>query len=714
MESIALDILQNTFGYDAFRGHQADIVNHVIGGHDALVLMPTGGGKSLCYQIPALARPGTGVVISPLIALMRDQVDALRQNGLNAAFLNSTLSMEQQRQIEQDLFNGDVDILYIAPERLTQEHCITLLQQVNISLFAIDEAHCVSQWGHDFRADYLQLSLLQERFPHVPRIALTATADERTQQEIIQRLHLQQARQFISGFDRPNIQYRITEKRNARQQLLHFIRNEHAEDAGIVYCLSRKKVEDTANWLSDQGFTALPYHAGLPANLREHHQTRFLREDGVIIVATIAFGMGIDKPDVRFIAHLDLPKSIESYYQETGRAGRDGEPATAWMAYGLQDVIKLRQMMESNEGDENHKRAERQKLDAMLGLCEITSCRRQALLHYFGDKLDKPCGNCDTCLQPVQTWDGTQAAQKAISCAYRTGQRFGVAHLIDVLLGAQTDKIKQHQHDQVSTYGIGKELDKSQWQSVYRQLVARGYLNAEITAYGALQLTEKCRAVLRGEENLSLRKDVKEASEKKQRKGKFNDQIREEDRQLWEALRQCRKRLADENNVPPYVIFHDATLMELLNYRPQTRQQMLNISGIGESKLDRFGNDFLKVIEDHHHETTAYDGIDSEAYEVSALFHAGMEIDTIARQRQLSEHQVYTYLSKEIERGSVHVQDVVILPESEIDLIRDALLSQEDLTEDHFGYRQTQDMLGSDYPTGLLKCVRASLLGDIA
>jgi ATP-dependent DNA helicase RecQ len=593
----AQDILHSVFGYATFRPPQDRIIETVIEGGDALVLMPTGGGKSLCYQIPALARTGCGVVISPLIALMQDQVSALRLLGVKANFLNSTLDPATARQIEQDLLEGDLDLLYIAPERLTQERTLQLLGRAPISLFAIDEAHCVSQWGHDFRADYLQLSLLHERFPHIPRIALTATADARTRTEIISRLDLGEAAQFIAGFDRPNIRYRITLKHNAKQQLLRFLKEEHPRDAGIVYCLSRKKTEDVASWLQEQGYNALPYHAGLPASVRADHQSRFLRQESVIIVATIAFGMGIDKPDVRFVAHLDMPKTIEAYYQETGRAGRDGEAANAWMIYGLQDVIKLRQMMESSEGSLEHKRAEQQRLNAMLGLCEITSCRRQALLNYFDDELTENCGNCDTCLEPVDTWDGTEAARMALSAVYRTGQRFGVAHLVDVLRGAENDKIFQSDHHQLPTYGVGKALDNNQWRSVFRQLVARAYLSVDMERFGALRLEEKCRGLLRGEENIQLRRDVKtKTGSKRQTKSNLPTDI---DIALWEALRDCRRELAEEQGVPPYVIFHDRTLQEMCTELPQSLSQFGRITGVGERKLDKYGSSFLQVIEQH-------------------------------------------------------------------------------------------------------------------
>ncbi len=596
MQASPLQVLQNTFGFEQFRGQQEAAIGELVAGRDALVLMPTGGGKSLCYQIPSIVRDGVGIVVSPLIALMQDQVDALALLGVRASFLNSTLSSFEADSIEQDVLQGSIDLLYIAPERLLQERTLNLLNRAPIALFAIDEAHCVSQWGHDFRADYLQLSILHERFPNVPRIALTATADARTRNEIVQRLQLDRGQKFISGFDRPNIQYRITQKDNAKQQLLRFLRREHEHDAGIVYCLSRKKVESTAQWLTDEGFNALPYHAGLDASIRQRHQQRFLREESVIIVATIAFGMGIDKPDVRFIAHLDLPKSLEAYYQETGRAGRDGEPATAWMAYGLQDVIKLRQMLDGSQGSEEHKRAERYKLDAMLGLCEITSCRRHALLHYFGDYSPEQCGNCDACLTPIDTWDGSVAAQKALSCVYRSGQRFGVAHLVDVLRGDATAKVEQWNHQQLSTFGVGADLDASQWRSVFRQLVARGYLRVDVEGYGALQLTEKCRPLLRGEETITLRRDVKETVTRKPRGDR---KIKDDDKALWEALRACRKQLADEQGVPPYVIFHDATLMEMLHYRPLATPKLLQLNGVGQTKLERYGDAFIAVIAAH-------------------------------------------------------------------------------------------------------------------
>lgn len=593
-------VLHEVFGYESFRLLQGEIVQEVVNGGDALVLMPTGGGKSLCYQVPALVRPGTAIVISPLIALMQDQVAALRELGVRAAFLNSTMDYEQARATEYALMTGELDLLYCAPERLIQPRTIDLLHNASLSLFAIDEAHCVSQWGHDFRSDYLHLSMLAQEFPGIPRIALTATADERTRKEIAERLSLTTARHFVSGFDRPNIQYRITPKTNANKQLLDFIKAEHEGDCGIVYCLSRNKVDATARMLADKGYTALPYHAGLDATARARHQERFLREDGVIIVATIAFGMGIDKPDVRFVAHLDLPKSLEAYYQETGRAGRDGKPSTAWMVYGLQDVIKLRQMLEASQGNDQFKRVERQKLDAMLGLCEVTRCRRQVLLRYFGDELEQPCGNCDTCLTPPETWDGTVAVQKALSCVYRTGQRFGVNYLIDVLRGSENERILQSGHQAISTYGIGTELTANEWKSVFRQLVANGYLRADPEGYGALQLTEQCRPLLKGEQAIELRKDpvAKKSASSRSAGKRSGPAIREQitDQAGWDALRACRKELADKQGVPPYVIFHDTTLFDMLERRPETLEQLAEVSGVGAAKLEKYGEIFLQTL----------------------------------------------------------------------------------------------------------------------
>lgn len=571
------------------------MIDALVAGDDVLVLMPTGGGKSLCYQIPALVREGVGIVISPLIALMQDQVSALRELGVRAGFLNSSLSAQEMWQTELALERGELDMLYVAPERLIQPRTLELFHRIKISLFAIDEAHCVSQWGHDFRSDYLKLELLHREFPQVPRIALTATADVRTRDEIIARLQLENAQQFINGFDRPNIQYRIAQKNNPKIQLMRFLRDEQAGNSGIVYCLSRNKVEQITEWLSSENFTALPYHAGLPANVRQKNQERFLREDNIIMVATIAFGMGIDKPDVRFVAHLDLPKSIEAYYQETGRAGRDGEPATTLLLYGLEDVVKLRQMMAQSEGSEEFKRNEQQRLNAMLGLCEITSCRRQSLLRYFGDTLAQACGNCDCCITPPQTWDATEAVQMALSCVYRTGQRFGAGHVIDVLRGSNNEKILTFAHHKLTTYGIGKNLSADEWKSIFRQLVARGLLDVNVDGFGGLTLNESCRQYLRGEEKISLRRELKVTAHTP-RRANLGQHIEAEDQGLWNALRSCRKRLAEEHGVPPYVIFHDATLREMLEFRPLSAEQLRSITGVGDSKLKRFGEEFLAVI----------------------------------------------------------------------------------------------------------------------
>lgn len=589
----ALKVLQTTFGFSHFREPQQAIIDAVVAGNDAFVLMPTGGGKSLCYQIPALVRPGCGVVISPLIALMQDQVSALQQLGIRASFLNSTLDAHSASAVEQALLSGELDLLYLAPERLNQTRTRALLDSATLSLFAIDEAHCVSQWGHDFRADYLQLEQLQHLFPSVPRVALTATADPRTQQEIVDRLGLEQAAKFIVGFDRPNIQYRIGLKNNPRQQLLRFLKEEHPTDAGIIYCLSRKKTEEIAQWLTEQGFDALPYHAGLSAELRAAHQARFLRDDSVIVVATIAFGMGIDKPDVRFVVHLDLPKTVESYYQETGRAGRDGAPATAWMIYGLQDVIKLRQMMQGSQGSDQHKRLEQHRLNAMLGLCEITSCRRQSLLQYFGEDYPQPCGNCDSCLDPAKTWDATEACRMALSAVARTGERFGVNHLIDVLRGKETDKMWQFEHHLLPTFGVGTALDNHQWRSVFRQLVGRSYLSVDVEGYGALKLQAQCRPLLRGEVSIALRVDQKQKVIKRQTKTTLPAEI---DVGMWEALRECRREQAEEQGVPPYVIFHDSTLIEMCATLPQTLDEFAKLSGVGERKLLKYGDAFLVAI----------------------------------------------------------------------------------------------------------------------
>ncbi len=703
MSHTALQILRDTFGYDRFRPNQGEIIQHLIEGGDALVLMPTGGGKSLCYQIPAMVREGTGIVVSPLIALMQDQVQTLTQYGVRAALLNSTLDPAQARTIEQQLLNGELDLLYLAPERLLTPRMLELLERAKLALFAIDEAHCVSQWGHDFRPEYIQLSILQERFAGIPRIALTATADEITRQDILQRLALLDGRAFISGFDRPNIRYRITEKRNAREQLLRFLENEHQEDAGIIYCMSRNKVEETAAWLAQHGWNALPYHAGLPAEERRRNQERFLTEEGIIIVATIAFGMGIDKPDVRFVAHLDLPKSLESYYQETGRAGRDGLPADAWMAYGLQDVIMLRQMLESSQADDAHKRVERQKLEAMLGLCEVTSCRRQVLLAYFGDRLEQPCGNCDTCLQPPETWDGTDAARKALSCVYRTGQRFGVNYLIDVLLGKENERIHRFGHHRITTWGIGTELDARQWRSVFRQLVARGYITVDIGGHGSLRLTDRCRPLLRGEEQLMLRKDRTREKRKPAAKKVARQPVGNADTLLWEALRTLRRELAEQQGVPPYVVFHDATLMEMVELCPETLSAFSQISGVGEHKLERYGDRFVALIREHGEATV--DTIE----ETLRQFRAGTEPEDIARQRAMPLQTIQSHLADAIETGRITLQEVLpSLSDKELEEIQDAIICATDLEQPRI--KPVVEQLGGGYDPYPIRCVLADLL----
>lgn len=599
----ALQILQDVFGYHEFRGKQQAIVEHVIAGHDALVLMPTGGGKSLCFQIPAIARAGVGIVISPLIALMQDQVDALLQLGVKAAFLNSSLDAGKARQVEKALLAGELDLLYVAPERLLMPAFLAMLEKVKLALFAIDEAHCVSQWGHDFRPEYVQLSILHERFPAIPRIALTATADAPTQREIIERLGLQQARQFITSFDRPNIRYRIIQKANPREQLLQFLQTEHPEDAGIVYCLSRKKVEETAEWLVAKGWQALPYHAGLPNAVRQANQQRFIREEGLVMVATVAFGMGIDKPNVRFVAHLDLPKSMEGYYQETGRAGRDGLPADAWLSYGLGDVIMQRRMLDMSQADEQHKRLERRKLDALLGFCETTLCRRQVLLNYFGEPYSGPCHHCDNCLEPGNMTDGKIPAQMLMSCVYRTGQKFGVKYVIDVLLGKVTDQMQRFGHDKVSTFGIGTAYSFQQWQSIVRQLIAANLLTIDMSGFGGVRLTDQSAAILRGAETIALRIDPDKPTRKKKaeqkREAKSDNKrgpVPNDD--LWRALKNKRLELAKEQGVPPYVIFHDSALLEMHARRPRTLVEFEEISGVGKSKLTRYGNIFLALIEE--------------------------------------------------------------------------------------------------------------------
>ena len=594
----ALHLLQSVFGYPVFRGSQAEIVQLIAAGGDALVLMPTGGGKSLCYQIPSLLRHGCGIVISPLIALMQDQVDALGELGVRAAFLNSSQSFDESMRVERALRQGELDLLYIAPERLLTQRCLEMLDGVQIALFAIDEAHCVSQWGHDFRPEYIRLSVLHERYPDVPRIALTATADGQTRAEIIERLQLGQAQQFISSFDRPNIRYQIVEKENVRRQLLDFITAEHAGEAGIVYCLSRKKVEETAEFLRENGISALAYHAGMDTPLRSKHQSRFLREDGIIMVATIAFGMGIDKPDVRFVAHLDLPRSIEGYYQETGRAGRDGLPADAWMAYGLQDVVQQRRMIEEAEADITFKRMQSARLDAMLGLCETLTCRRVRLLAYF-DQASEACGNCDTCLNPPVSFDATEATQKLLSTIYRVGQRFGAVHVLEVLRGSDSEKVRQWRHHELSTFGIGSDKSEAEWRAILRQTFALGLVEIDHENYGSLRLPEAARAVLRGERQVAMRLYQKPVRQKRApvRSGSYTETgLSSPQQMLFEKLRWWRMETARSHNLPAYVIFHDNTLREIARAGPATLDDLRQVSGVGEKKLESYGLQIIALV----------------------------------------------------------------------------------------------------------------------
>lgn len=665
-------ILKDVFGYDAFRGNQGAIIERVGSGGDALVLMPTGGGKSLCYQVPALLREGLAVVVSPLIALMDDQVATLDELGVSAVALNSTLSADEQRDIAERIRRNEIKMLYLAPERLVQPRMLAFLQRLDVALFAIDEAHCVSQWGHDFRPEYMQLGQLAELFPGVPRIALTATADMRTREEIVQRLHLENAERFLSSFDRPNIFYRIVPKEQPRKQLLGFLA-ERRGDAGIVYCMSRKKVDDFAAFLTEQGFPALPYHAGLPNELRAYHQKRFLNEEGLIMVATIAFGMGIDKPNVRFVAHLDLPKSLEAYYQETGRAGRDGLPADAWMAYGLQDVIFLKQMLNNSEGDERHKRVEQHKLDAMLALCEETRCRRQVLLAYFDEELPNPCGHCDNCVDGVQTWDATEPARQALSAIYRSGQRYGVGHLVDILLGRDNDKVRGLGHQHLSVFGVGKALAETEWRSLFRQLVARGLVDVDLEGFGGLRLSDSCRPLLRGEVSLELRRELSSKAPKPAASA-ASQLVRGEERETWEALRTLRRKLAEEHSVPPYVIFPDATLLEMLRSQPASLSDMARISGVGARKLERYGQAFLEVLQG------SVEAVKSPAdlrHELITLARAGMTPSQIARQLDCSEKNVYAMLAEAIGLQQLSLEQALDLPEDLLGEIQEAFLDGE-------------------------------------
>ena len=699
-------VLKDIFGYDSFRGRQGDIIERVASGGDALVLMPTGGGKSLCFQVPALLRDGLAVVVSPLIALMDDQVATLEELGVAAAALNSTLSAEQQRDLANRIKRGEVKMLYLAPERLVQPRMMAFLQSLDIALFAIDEAHCVSQWGHDFRPEYLQLGQLAEVFPNVPRIALTATADKRTREEIVTRLHLQNAERFLSSFDRPNIFYRIVPKEQPRKQLLAFL-SERRSDAGIVYCLSRKKVDEVAQFLCDQGFPALPYHAGLPSETRAANQKRFLNEEGLIMVATIAFGMGIDKSNVRFVAHLDLPKSLEAYYQETGRAGRDGLPADAWMAYGLQDVVMLKQMLQNSEGDERHKRLEHHKLDAMLALCEETRCRRQTLLAYFDEDMPQPCGHCDNCMDGVQTWDATEPARQALSAVYRTGQRYGTGHLIDVLLGRENEKVRSFGHQHLSVFGVGKAKAEGEWRTLFRQLVARGLADIDIEGYGGLRLSDSCRPLLRGEVTLELRRELKPQTTVRSNSASPASQlVRGEEREQWDALRALRRKLAEEHGVPPYVIFPDSTLLEMLRSQPTSLSDMAKVSGIGARKLERYGEAFLEVLGGQAETPKVVADI---RHELISLARAGMTPMQIAGQLQCSEKNVYTLLAEAIGRQELSLEQALDLPEELMEEVQDAFLDGEGELP---SVSSIAEQFKGRVPDGVLYCVRAALQSE--
>jgi ATP-dependent DNA helicase RecQ len=697
-----LEILQTVFGYSEFRHQQQAIIDTLVEGSNVLTIMPTGGGKSLCYQIPALARDGVGVVVSPLIALMQDQVDALKQLGISAAYLNSTQDQYEQMQVEQWVVHNDIQLLYIAPERLLLERTLQMLEQSKIALFAIDEAHCVSQWGHDFRPEYQRLSVLQSRFPTVPRIALTATADAKTQQEIAQQLALTDAQCFVHSFDRPNIRYHVSEPINAKADLWSFISELHPNDAGVIYCLSRKKVEETAQWLVDKGRTALPYHAGLSNQLRENNQQRFLREDGVVIVATIAFGMGIDKPDVRFVAHLSLPKSIESYYQETGRAGRDGEPANAWMAYGMQDMVLQRQMVENSDGHEDYKHVQRQKLNALLGYCELISCRRQSLLNYFGQQ-SEPCGNCDNCLSPPQTWDGTQAAQKALSAVYRCEQRFGVTYLINVLLGKSDQRIERFGHDKLSTFGIGTELSANQWKGVFRQLIAMNFLTVE-GEYNALKLTQLCRPVLRGEQGVELRQLRKSKPKSRSKSTAASDTLSAADIQQFEKLKAVRAALAAEQNVPAYVICHDKSLMQVAAQRPLDKASLATISGFGENKVNQYGEAFIAVVEPKSIEPPTLNNTEQQSLD---LLLQGHSLPEIATQRTLSQGTIRAHLIKAVELGLCALEQFMAISEQDIQTVSEQAEKLNSVKERKL--KPLYEALDSHYDYETLKAILAHI-----
>jgi ATP-dependent DNA helicase RecQ len=709
--SRAQHVLESVFGYKSFRGPQSDIVETMLSGNDALVLMPTGGGKSLCYQVPALVRDGTGVVVSPLIALMHDQVDALIEVGVDAAFLNSTQEAQTQRDIEQRFTSGSLKLLYVAPERLLQERTLSMLERGKVSLFAIDEAHCVSQWGHDFRPEYRQLRALHERFTTVPRIALTATADERTRDEIAVELNLENASRFVASFDRPNIRYTISEAGSmaTKDKLWQFIESEHPTDAGIVYCLSRKSTEETAAWLTARGRNAIAYHAGLPADVRHATQSRFLAEEGLIVVATIAFGMGIDKPDVRFVAHLNLPKSIEAYYQETGRAGRDGDPANAWMAYGFQDLIQQRHWINQSEGSEQHKRVQGQRLDMLIGMCETAACRRQTLLAYFGEHMGKPCGNCDNCITPPKTQDGTVAAQKALSTVFRTGERFGVTYLVEVLTGKTNARIQQNGHDRLSVYGIGKDYDAQWWRHLFRQLVAAGFLAPDDEGHGTLQLTDSARPLLKNETSFQMRVAPPRGAtgSKSKRTPKTKIAVATGDGGLFEALKSLRRELAAKAKVPPYVICHDRTLAELATIKPQNPNDLSNITGLGEAKIKRYGAALLTTISGFAGEPKLQNNLSGTVNQTLALHLQGQDADTIAETRGLELSTVYGHLAEAIEAGLIEADAALDIDGADMDDILATFERVGTLESGKLG--PAHAALDGRFDYGVLKCVLAEL-----
>jgi ATP-dependent DNA helicase RecQ len=705
----ALELLNRSFGYAAFRGRQAEVISHVLEGGSCLVLMPTGGGKSLCFQIPAMLRPGLGLVISPLIALMQDQVQALKQNGVRAEFYNSSLAAADKERVRRMARAGELDLLYAAPETLNTEMFSGFLEGLSLSLIAVDEAHCVSQWGHDFRPEYLQIGQLRARFADVPLVALTATADEVTRREIQSKLGLEGAPTYASSFDRPNIRYQIVAKDSGKEQLLEFIKLSHPGEAGIVYCLSRKRVEETAEFLSRKGLPALPYHAGLDAETRRKNQERFLREEGLIMTATIAFGMGIDKPNVRFVAHLDLPKSVESYYQETGRAGRDAEPSSAWMAYSLGDVVQLRQMITQSEGSAEYKRLSQSKLNAMLGLCETVRCRRQTLLSYFGEAFMADCGNCDNCLNPAKSYDGTEAAQKALSTIARTGERFGAGHLIDVLLGKETERSQKFGHTSLSVYGIGKEKNEKQWSAVFRQLVAADLISVDME-FGAFKLNERSWDVLKRGAKVSLREDpapiTKSRSSSSGARSAAAASFDADESQAFESLRQLRSKLAKDQNLPPYVVFHDSALREMVSRRPGSLAEMSRIPGVGQVKLERYGAEFLSVLSQSlsiqlSDEKPVEREKPDSSLETLRLFNTGSSPEAIALSRGLTTGTVWSHLSQLIEEGKLSRHQVLPIPDSELSQLLDALEASQGKLKPVF------DQFGGKYSYEVLKCVRA-------